>query len=208
MPISLADQYLNDVYTCLGLSKANSKEKYNRLADINSELDRINSSLPKQMNVKTTGTINERLVQLALEGFMPESWYSLNDNKYQWLGDFGVQGYPLSVVISVKSFKTKERLLVSGTGSLHAPTIGWGRFDDKTEFSEKRLEAYLFRGFLAIYMPKETLDGLSLGAKQTLNFYRRPFLRAIDKFGIDMLGSCYSPETKTGVSKLLDISSF
>ena len=108
MPISLADRYLSDVYTRLGLSKANSKEKYNRLTDINSELDRINSSLPKQMNVKTTGTINERLVQLALEGFMPESWYSLNDNKYQWLGDFGVQGYPLSVVISVKSFKTKE----------------------------------------------------------------------------------------------------
>ena len=119
---------------------------------INSELDQINNSLPKPMNVKTTGTINERLVQLALEGFAPSAWYELKDKKYQWLGDFALQGYPLSVIISVKSFKAKERLLVSGTGSLHAPTVGWGRFDDPKEFSTSRLEAYLFRGFLCIYV--------------------------------------------------------
>ena len=57
------------------------------------------------MNVKTTGTINERLVQLALEGYMPKSWYKLTQKKYQWLGDFGIMSYPLSTIISVKSFK-------------------------------------------------------------------------------------------------------
>ena len=140
-------------------------EKYKCLDQINSELDKFNQTLSKPMNVKTTGTISERLVQLALEGYMPESWYKLTDSKYQWLGDFGIQGYPLSAIISVKSFTAKERLLVSGTGTLHAPTIGWGRFKDPSEFSEERLKAYLFRGFLAIYMPRDTISLLNLNSK-------------------------------------------
>lgn len=204
--MSQADKYLKEVYTKLGIDTLGPEEKYNLLDKINSELDLLNASLPKPMNVKTTGTINERLVQLALEGYMPKSWYRLTLKKYQWLGDFGVMGYPLSTIISVKSFKTKERLLVSGTGSLHAPTIGWGRFDDPKEFSKERLKAYLFRGFLAIYMPSKTISKLSLEAKNLNNHYGKKLIRSINDFGTDLKNSLISERTSSTI--LLNTSGF
>ena len=204
--MSQADKYLKEVYTKLGIDSLSPEEKYNRLDEINLELDSLNASLPKPMNVKTTGTINERLVQLALEGYMPKSWYKLTQKKYQWLGDFGIMSYPLSTIISVKSFKTKERLLVSGTGSLHAPTIGWGRFNDPKEFSEERLKAYLFRGFLAIYMPSSTISELSTEAKNLNNHYEKKLIRPINNFGSDLKKSLISERTSSTI--LLNTSEF
>ncbi len=204
--MSQADKYLKEVYTKLGIDSLSPEEKYNRLDEINLELDSLNASLPKPMNVKTTGTINERLVQLALEGYMPKSWYKLTQKKYQWLGDFGIMSYPLSTIISVKSFKTKERLLVSGTGSLHAPTIGWGRFDDPKEFSEERLKAYLFRGFLAIYMPSSTISELSTEAINLNNHYEKKLIRPINNFGSDLKKSLISERTSSTI--LLNTSEF
>ncbi len=204
--MSQADKYLKEVYTKLGIDNLSPEEKYNRLDEINLELDSLNASLPKPMNVKTTGTINERLVQLALEGYMPKSWYKLTQKKYQWLGDFGIMSYPLSTIISVKSFKTKERLLVSGTGSLHAPTIGWGRFDDPKEFSEERLKAYLFRGFLAIYMPSSTISELSTEAINLNNHYEKKLIRPINNFGSDLKKSLISERTSSTI--LLNTSEF
>ena len=204
--MSQADKYLKEVYTKLGIDTIGPEEKYNNLDRINFELDLINASLAKPMNVQTTGTINERLVQLALEGYMPKSWYRLTHKKYQWLGDFGVMGYPLSTIISVKSFKTKERLLVSGTGSLHAPTIGWGRFDDPKEFSEERLKAYLFRGFLAIYMPSKTISELLPEAQNLNNHYGKKLIRSINDFGNDLKSSLISEKTSSTI--LLNTSGF
>ena len=66
--MTLADTYLNEVYVNLGISGLTAREKYGQLNLINTELDLVNRALPRPMNVKTTGTINERLVQLALEG--------------------------------------------------------------------------------------------------------------------------------------------
>lgn len=202
--LTKADQYLDLVFQKLKLSESSPKQKYKSLQAINEQLDLINAE--SKMSVKTTGTINERLVQLALEGYAPDSWYKLTAFKYQWLGDFGIQGYPLSVIISVKSFKTKERLLVSGTGSLLAPTVGWGRFEDADEFNYTRLEAYLFRGFLAIYMPQTTLNKLKPNARNRENFFNKPLLRPIDDFGEDLEKSLM--KQSSGTERLLDISIF
>ena len=89
-------------------------------------------------------------------------------------------------MVSVKSFKAKERLLVSGTGTLHAPTIGWGRFNVPSEWTKQRLEAYLFSGFLAIYMPSATISLLPSESKKVENFYRRPLICPIKDFGNDL----------------------
>ena len=81
-------------------------------------------------------------------------------------------GTPFNAVISVKSYKVKERLLVSGSGSLLVPTIGWGFMNDPNEFKYERLKNYLYRGFIAIYMPKETLDKSEKNSKNLLNIIK------------------------------------
>ena len=54
---------------------------------------------------------------------------------WKWMGDFYVRGEPFNTIVTVKSFKAKERLLSSGTGNLLSPTIGFGLFDDPAEWS-------------------------------------------------------------------------
>lgn len=203
MPI--ADDLLAQVYNTLGLNHATDQQKYGQLDQINAELDAINAL--NRISVKTTGTINERLVELALKAHAPDSWYHLRRGRYEWLGDFGINAYPLSVVVSVKSFKAKERLLVSGTGTLYAPTIGWGRFDDPAEFRQDRLKTYLFRGFLAIYMPDQTIRQLDPLALQLRNYYDRPFIRSNNSFGID-LAAAVVPQFQIGGAGLIDTASF
>jgi hypothetical protein len=203
--MALADDILDRAYQALGIQGLTPRAKYLQINAINTELDRIHAANP--INGTTTGTINERLVQLALEGYSPDSWYHLKLKNYDWLGDFGVNAYPLSVVVSVKSFKAKERLLVSGTGTLYAPTIGWGRFDSPAEFGYKRLEKYLFRGFLAIYMPQQTILRLTNRARQVHNYYGRPFIRPITDFGTD-LESALINQAQIGGSDLVDTADF
>jgi hypothetical protein len=201
----LADDILEQVYVGLGLNNATEQQKYQQLGQVNTSLDAINAQNP--MNVKTTGTINERLVELALRAYAPDSWYHLRRGRYEWLGDFGINAYPLSVVVSVKSFKAKERLLVSGTGTLYAPTIGWGRFDDPAEFGLDRLKTYLFRGFISIYMPDHTIGQLTAPAQQLQNYYGRPFIRSIQAFGDD-LAAALIPQVQLGGANLIDTASF
>ena len=204
--MTLADTYLNQVYVTLGISSLPAKEKYEQLNLINTELDRINRALPNPMNIKTTGTINERLVQLALEGYIPKAWHKLQG--YDWMGDFAINGFPLSTIISVKSFKAKERLLVSGTGTQYAPTVGWGRFDDPSEFSANRLEAYVFRGFLAIYMPAATAELLDSPAKSVVNIHKHKLVRHIEDFGTDIEASTKNVITATSALTLLETANF
>lgn len=203
MPI--ADDLLTQVYNLLGLNNATAQQKYAQLDQINAELDAINAQ--NRISLKTTGTINERLVELALRAHAPDSWYHLRSGRYEWLGDFGINAYPLSVVVSVKSFKAKERLLVSGTGTLYAPTIGWGRFNDPAEFGLDRLKTYLFRGFLAIYMPDQTIAQLALPARQLQNYYGRPFIRSINAFGNE-LAAAVVPQGQAGGAGLINTASF
>jgi len=201
----LADDLLEQVYNQLGLTNATEEQKYLQLPQINVALDAINQA--NLINVKTTGTINERLVELALRAYAPQSWYHLRRGNYDWLGDFGIGAYPLSVVVSVKSFKAKERLLVSGTGTLYAPTIGWGRFNDPTEFGLDRLKIYLFRGFLAIYMPDQTMQQLEPAARQLRNHYGQSLVRSIGNFGTDIRRALI-PSGQAGGAHIINTSRF
>ena len=109
-------------------------------------------------------------------------------------------GTPFNAVISVKSYKVKERLLVSGSGSLLVPTIGWGFMNDPNEFKYERLKNYLYRGFIAIYMPKETLDKSEKNSKNLLNTHKKKFLRPIEDL-IKDIKNC-SLKKKMGVKSL------
>ncbi len=202
--VSKADKILNGVLKDLSISRTDSKKCYENLTYINQKLDAINST--EKLNVKTTGTINERLVQFALDGYSCNSWYPLTYKKFQWLGDFGIFGYPVNAIVSVKSFTAKERLLASGTGSLLAPTIGWGRFTDEKEFSPERMVAYGYRSFLCIYMPNSTIIKISNETKKLLNFNNKPLIRDIKDFGTDLKNAKITRSSSH--NNMLDFSTF
>ena len=150
-------------------------------------LDRINNE--GKFNVKSTGTITERVCEWGLHAALPNGYFGLTKRDEKWLGDFCLLGTPFNIVISVKSYKVKERLLVSGSGSLLVPTIGWGFMDDPNEFKHKRLQNYLYRGFIAIYMPKDTLKETEELSKELLNTHKRKFLRPIENLIKDIKGA-------------------
>lgn len=105
---------------------------------------------------------------------------------WKWLGDVLLPGHPFDVIVSVKSFRARERLLASGSGSLLAPTIGWGLFEDPKEWSANRLQSYLYRGFVAIYMPSSTFDDLLPDAGSVENINGNRLLRKLHEFPGDL----------------------
>ena len=124
-----ADQILNDVYTHLNIENSTDEQKYRRINDIVLRLQHINQQ--DTIHEKTTGTISERLCELALRAKV--QGYSRITEDWNWMADFSLLGKPFNLLISVKSFKAKERLLVSGSGNILSPSVGWGLFDDVTE---------------------------------------------------------------------------
>ncbi|MEW6119559.1 MAG: hypothetical protein AB1593_05690 [Pseudomonadota bacterium] len=190
---TIADTLLNDAYTALGLLKANAATKYSAIPRIISHLAGVHAATP--VNEGTTGTISERLCSLALEqlrsthaGFS----YRRFGKDWKWIGDILVSGDPYDLAVSVKSYKAKERLLASGTGSLLTPTIGWGLFDDVKEWSANRTASYLYRGFIAIYMPGATLAATGAPAKAITNINGKPLLRDLVSFPGDIASALVS----------------
>lgn len=185
MAITKADAILNGVYGTLGLAGATDAQKYAEIVNIVAELQVINSA--EVIAVGTTGTISERLCQLGINAVPTLSGemrkYGVN---WKWLGDFLLPGHPYDIAVSVKSFKAKERLLASGTGSLLTPTIGWGLLNDPTEWSEDRSRSYLYRGFVAIYMPEATLSQVNRSARNVLNINGTHLLRGLASFSADL----------------------
>lgn len=179
-----ADQYIATALGKLGLAAAAAPAKYGAVDSIVAEINHRNSitKIPPQ----TTGTISERIAHWALEIAVPQSFYKLNDKNLKWLGDFVILGYPLNTIVSVKSFTAKERLLVSGTGSPLVPTIGFGLFTDPDEFHLDRLLSFLYRGFFRIYMPSTTYAALGADAKEVTNVNRRPLVRELSQFPLDL----------------------
>ena len=178
-----ADRILNRVYQQLSIVNLTEKQKYNRINDIVTELQTINTQ--SRIGVKTTGTISERLCELALKSAVRDIYDSLSKN-WKWVGDFSILGNPFNLIISVKSFKAKERLMASGSGNILSPTIGWGLFDDASEWSLARIKSYLFRAFIAIYMPNALLSQLPQTVKDIKNLNSNPFLRSINTFESDL----------------------
>ncbi len=119
---------------------------------------------------------------------------SLNAGKFSALkmyGDILMPAAPHNVLISVKSVKARERFLVSGN---RLESVGFGFFDDPSEFwTTSRMKLYKRWGFVAIYMPQNTLTHITahLAAKDTgnhaININGRPLYRPLGLFTADML---------------------
>lgn len=175
------------------------------------------------VDVSVTGKVTEMLCKIGLDAAAPGR-YDVLPERWNWIGDFAILGTPFNLFISVKSYKAKERLIVSGTGQNAAPVIGWGLFDDPSEWSPERVKQYKQRGFVAIYMPKSTYTSLSemnanapnltpyyrrkyqaangYPATTITNIYDRPLLRDLDNFATDISRICL-PNSKTlDLSKL------
>ena len=178
-----ADRHLNNVYETLNIAQHSDEEKYNRIDDIVNELQSINNE--NTINAKTTGTLSERLCELALKASVTDIYKSISD-KWNWMADFSVLGHPFNLLISVKSFKAKERLLVSGSGNILSPTVGWGLFDDPAEWTEDRVRLYLYRSFIAIYMPSRLYALIPQESKSINNINGKSFLRELPHFTGDL----------------------
>ena len=181
---SKADKLLQRALQQLKIENKSSEEKFNNIYKLMPVLDSFNKE--ELFSVSTTGTISERICGWALDAALPDGYFRNTSNEDKWLGDYIMLGAPFNVVISVKSYKAKERLLVSGSGSLLVPTIGWGLFDDPTEFKLERLKNYLYRGFIAIYMPKSTLKLLDSNSKKLENTHKEIFIRPIENLVSDI----------------------
>lgn len=87
---------------------------------------------------------------------------SLNIGKFSRIklyGDILIPAAPTNLLISVKSEKARERLLVSGN---RFESIGFGFFDQPSEFwTENRIRLYKRMGFTVIYMPNGTLQQIT-----------------------------------------------
>ena len=181
---SQADKLLQRALQQLKIENKSSEEKFNNIYKLMLVLDSFNKE--ELFSVSTTGTISERMCGWALDAALPDGYFRNTSNEDKWLGDYIMLGAPFNVVISVKSYKAKERLLVSGSGSLLVPTIGWGLFDDPDEWKYERLKNYLYRGFIAIYMPKYTLKKLKNDSIKLENTHKKIFLRPIENLVSDI----------------------
>jgi len=118
---------------------------------------------------------------------------SLNSGKMTSLklyGDILIPCAPHNIMISVKSEAARERFIVSGN---RLESIGFGFFNDASEFwTDNRMNLLKRWGFIAIYMPKKTLDALEEKLRsrnafsQAININGRPLFRPLEDFGNDM----------------------
>jgi hypothetical protein len=129
--------------------------------------------------VGTTGTILEQLCRYGLEAGVAGTTATVHrmPQQWKWVGDFSIPGDPFNLLVSVKIFKARERLLASGSGSALSPTIGWGAFNDPLELTSNRITSYAYRGFVAVYMPEATRTELTAAALAFTNINGRPFVR-------------------------------
>lgn len=200
---TIADTLLNDAYTALGLSGATAAAKYAAIPEIISHLAGIHAATP--ISEGTTGTISERLCVHGLDQIcsaMPHFKYRRFGKDWKWIGDILLSGDPYDLAVSVKSYKAKERLMASGTGSLLTPTVGWGLFNDKKEWSKNRTASYLYRGFIAIYMPGTLLSTINEDSKAITNINGKVLLRDLVDFPIHIQSAVSGKSGRVDIRKL------
>ena len=178
-----ADRLLGEVLRDLRIDATSAAEVFASIERIVPRLQKLNDR--STISVGTTGTITERLCEFGLRAAVPNGFHKLTKD-WKWIGDFYVRGEPFNTIITVKSFKAKERLLSSGTGNLLSPTIGFGLFNDPKEWSPNRIRSYVFRAFFAVYAPEALLKQLSNDVLRIRNINNRQFLRPVDRFVRDL----------------------
>ncbi|HMH16186.1 MAG TPA: hypothetical protein VK578_24025 [Edaphobacter sp.] len=177
-PLTQAANLINQAVAALGYAGLTPAELYSNVDNIVQYLNtEVHAIAP--IAVGTTGAILETLCRYGLDAAVEgtPATVSRMPQQWKWVGDFSIPGDPFNLVISCKSFKAKERLLASGSGSALSPTIGWGAFNDPREFNSARLASYAYRGFVAIYMPEATRNALTEQALAFTNINGRPFIR-------------------------------
>lgn len=178
---------VNGALAALGLVGQTPAAIYAQIDAIVAHLAQLNAQQPFQ--AATTGNISERLCRFGLEAGvagpnggtfdrMPDYW--------KWVGDFYLLGEPFNIIVSVKSFAARERLLASGSGNLLSPTVGWGLFNQPDEFSYERLVSYAYRGFMAIYAPAALVQAVPANALAFTNINGNPLLRDLANFVPDI----------------------
>lgn len=185
--MSKADEYLKRAFDNLSINpeRLQPDEIFARQDDIRIELDKINNDVKakdknnKGIQSSTTGAITEKICEYGLKAVLPNGYSRLGQSE-KWIGDFNLIAYPIGAVISVKSFTAKERLLASGLGIILVPTIAFTWMKEPDEFKPKRCNAYRDRGFLAIYMPQNTLKSLRKESRHVKNSNGKPLLRSTD----------------------------
>jgi len=121
------------------------------------------------------------------------SHVSLNHGKFAPLklyGDLLIPAAPHNVLISVKTEAARERLVVSGN---RLESVGFGFFNEPEEFwTSSRINLYKRWGFIAIYMPRSTLDRIvdKLESEdrthENKNINGNDLFRPLEAFGGDM----------------------
>ena len=180
---SLADQLLYRACDELNIDSTDHQLIYDHIYDIVRVIEKYNNE--NTIAVGTTGTITERLCEAGLLSSVSTTYDKLPGD-WKWVGDFYIESIPFNVIVSVKSFKAKERLLSSGSGNYLSPTIGFGLFNDETEFTLKRISKYPFRAFLGIYMPSLLYEQLDDSVIQLKNINHKPFIRKLEDFVEDL----------------------
>ena len=199
--------------------------QYAHIYDILAARDNVHADIIAaglKEDVKVTGSVTELICKIALDAAAPGRYDKL-PKTWDWIGDFAIMGSPFNLFVSVKSYKAKERLIVSGTGQNAAPVIGYGLFDDASEWAPDRVKQYRQRGFIAIYMPKALYSELEAMTSSTpgltkyyqnkytaahgypatdiQNIYDRPLLRKIEDFTADIANVCIPGDYTLDLSK-------
>jgi len=175
---TLATQLIERAIAALNYQTLTAADTYAHVGDILNYLNtEVHATSP--IAVGTTGTILEQLCKFGLDAAVTDTPATVHriPRQWKWVGDFSIPGDPFNLVISVKSFKARERVLASGSGSVLSPTVGWGAFNDPEEFTASRIISYAYRGFVSIYMPERTRDSLAPDALAFRNINGRPFIR-------------------------------
>ena len=131
MPPTRATTLINQAIAALGYDGYTPAQLYAQIGPI---LDYLNTQVHalSPISIGTTGTILEQLCRFGLDAAVAGTTATVHrmPQQWKWVGDFSISGDPFNLVVSCKSFKARERLLASGSGSALSPTIGWGAFND------------------------------------------------------------------------------
>lgn len=223
--ISQSQLIINETLSRSGFSTQPPQVQYDHIYDILAARDAVHADIIAaglKEDVKVTGSVTELICKIALDAAAPGRYHKL-PKAWDWIGDFAIMGSPFNLFVSVKSYKAKERLIVSGTGQNAAPVVGYGLFDDENEWTPDRVKQYRQRGFIAIYMPNALYDTLAAmvpttpglssrlrrkysrsngyPATEIPNIYDRPLLRKIEDFASDVAGVCIPGDYTLDLSK-------